>query len=109
METALRSYEVMVILDPSIDERQAQPSLTKYLEVITQAGGTVDNVDVWGRRRLAYEINKQTEGIYVVVDLTATTEAVKEFERRLNLDESVTRLKVLKPTGTSGEAAPSEA
>lgn len=109
MEIALRSYEVMVILDPSIDERQAQPSLTKYLDVITEAGGTVAGVDVWGRRRLAYEINKQVEGIYVVIDMNATTEAVKEFERRLGLDESVLRLKVMKPTPvTPVTATPSE-
>ncbi|QYJ03316.1 30S ribosomal protein S6 [Nocardioides panacisoli] len=103
----MRNYEVMVILDPSIDERRAQPSLTKYLDVITEAGGTIANVDVWGRRRLAYEINKHAEGIYVVIDLTAATETVKEFERRLNLDESVLRLKVLKPTAVAA-TAPSE-
>ena len=64
-------YELMVILDPEIDERTVAPSLDKFLNVIRNDGGTIDNVDIWGRRRLAYEINKKTEGIYAVVALTA--------------------------------------
>ena len=52
----MRAYEVMVILDPSLEERTIQPSLEKYLNVITKDGGTVESVDVWGRRRLAYEV-----------------------------------------------------
>ncbi|HPM51883.1 MAG TPA: 30S ribosomal protein S6, partial [Rhodoglobus sp.] len=51
----------MVILDPEIDERTVAPSLDKFLNVIRTDGGTIDNVDIWGRRRLAYEINKKTE------------------------------------------------
>ena len=65
--TALRAYEVMVILDPSLEERTVEPSLDKYLNVIRKDGGTVESVDVWGRRRLAYEINKNAEGIYAVI------------------------------------------
>ncbi len=63
----MRAYEVMVILDPSLEERTVEPSLDKYLNVVRKDGGTVESVDVWGRRRLAYEINKQAEGIYAVV------------------------------------------
>src|SRR5215207_216197 len=62
--TAVRNYEVMVILDPSLEERTIEPSLTKYLNVVTKDGGTVDSLEVWGRRRLAYEIAKHHEGIY---------------------------------------------
>jgi small subunit ribosomal protein S6 len=104
VETALRAYEVMVILDPSLDERIVRQSLEKYLDVITKDGGTVENVDVWGRRRLAYEINKETEGIYAVLELTATPDTVKEFDRQLGLNDSILRTKVIKPTVT---AAPS--
>ena len=68
----MRAYEVMVILDPSLDERTVEPSLDKYLNVVRKDGGTVDNVDIWGRRRLAYEINKNAEGIYAVINLTAS-------------------------------------
>ena len=97
MESALRTYEVVVILDPSLEERTVQPSLDKYLNVIRKDGGTVDNVDVWGRRRLAYEITKKVEGIYAVVDLTSEPAAVLELDRQLGLNESVLRTKVMRP------------
>ncbi len=67
----MHQYELMVILDPEVDERTVGPSLDKFLGVIRNDGGTIDNVDIWGRRRLAYEINKKSEGIYAVVDLNA--------------------------------------
>jgi small subunit ribosomal protein S6 len=86
----------MVILDPEIDERTVAPSLDKFLNVIRNDGGTVDNVDIWGRRRLAYEINKKTEGIYAVVKLTANADATKELDRQLKLSEAVMRTKVLR-------------
>lgn len=97
VETALRAYEVMVILEPSLEERTIEPSLDKYLNVIRKDGGTVDNLDVWGRRRLAYEIEKFAEGIYAVIDIQAEPDTVKEFERQLNLNESVLRTKVVRP------------
>ena len=67
----MRPYEIMVILDPTLDERTVAPSLETFLNVVRKDGGTVDKVDIWGRRRLAYEIAKHAEGIYVVVDLKA--------------------------------------
>ena len=93
----MRTYEVMVILDPSLEERTVEPSLDKYLNVVRKDGGTVETVDVWGRRRLAYEINKKAEGIYAVVTLTAEPATVKELDRQLGLNESVLRTKVLRP------------
>jgi small subunit ribosomal protein S6 len=93
----MRRYELMVILDPELEERTVAPSLDTFLNVIRQGGGTVENVDIWGRRRLAYEIAKKTEGIYAVVDLTAEPAVVKELDRQLNLNESVLRTKVLRP------------
>ena len=89
-------YELMVILDPEIDERTVAPSLDKFLTVITKAGGSIDKVDIWGRRRLAYEIQKKTEGIYAVVNFTATSEATQELDRQLKLNEKVMRTKVLR-------------
>ena len=97
VETAVRAYEVMVILDPSLEERTVEPSLDKYLNVIRKDGGSVENVDVWGRRRLAYEIRKNAEGIYAVINLTAEPATVKEFDRQLGLNESVLRTKVMRP------------
>ncbi len=97
METALRAYEVMVILDPSLEERTIEPALEKYLNVIRNDGGTVENVDVWGRRRLAYEVKKNAEGIYAVVTLQAEPATVKEFDRQLGLNEQILRTKVIRP------------
>ena len=93
----MRAYEVMVILDPSLEERTVEPSLDKYLNVVRKDGGSIESVDVWGRRRLAYEINKSAEGIYAVVQLTAEPATVKELDRQLGLNESVLRTKVLRP------------
>ncbi|MFL6024394.1 MAG: 30S ribosomal protein S6 [Marmoricola sp.] len=93
----MRAYEVMVILDPELEERTVAPSLDTYLNVVRNDGGVVENVDVWGRRRLAYEINKNAEGIYAVVTLQAEPATVKELDRQLTLNESVLRTKVLRP------------
>lgn len=92
----MRQYEVMVILDPSLDERTVAPSLDTFLNVIRQDGGSVDKVDVWGKRRLAYEINKQSEGIYAVLELKSSSAAVLELDRQLGLNESILRTKVLR-------------
>ena len=92
-----RAYEVMVILDPSLEERTIEPSLDKYLNVIRKDGGSVDKVDVWGRRRLAYEIKKKTEGIYALVDMNTEPADAKELDRQLNLNESVLRTKLIRP------------
>ena len=93
----MRAYELMVILDPNLEERTVQPSLDTYLNVVRNDGGTVENVDVWGRRRLAYEIDKNAEGIYAVVTLQAEPATVKELDRQLTLNESVLRTKVIRP------------
>jgi small subunit ribosomal protein S6 len=93
----MRQYELMVILDPELEERTVAPSLEQFLNVVRQGGGTVEKVDIWGRRRLAYEIQKKTEGIYAVVDLEAEPDVVKELDRQLNLNESVLRTKVIRP------------
>ena len=89
-------YELMVILDPEIDERTVAPSLDKFLNVIRNDGGTIDNIDIWGRRRLAYEIKKKSEGIYAVVNFTANADATQELDRQLGLSEAVLRTKVLR-------------
>jgi len=89
-------YELMVILNPEIDERQVPTHLDKFLKVITDAAGTIDNIDIWGRRRLAYEIQKKSEGIYAVVNFTATSAATQELDRQLKLNELIMRTKVLR-------------
>jgi small subunit ribosomal protein S6 len=87
----------MIILDPSLDERTVAPSLDTFLNVVKVDGGSVEKVDIWGKRRLAYEIDKHAEGIYAVIDVQANPAAVAELDRQLNLNESVLRTKVLRP------------
>ena len=96
----MRRYEIMVILDPELEERTIAPSLDAFLNVVKSDGGSVNNVDIWGRRRMAYEINHKAEGIYAVIDLTATVDSVKELDRQLNLNEAVMRTKVTRPAGS---------
>lgn len=93
---SVRHYEVMIILDPQQDERTVAPSLDKFLEIVRKDNGTVERVDVWGKRRLAYPINKEEEGVYAVVDLDCSAETVAELDRVLNLNEGVMRTKVLR-------------
>lgn len=88
---------MLVILDPSLEERTVQPSLDQFLQVVTTAGGTVDKVDIWGRRRLAFEIDKKSEGIYTVIDMTSEPDTVKELDRQLKLNEAVLRTKIVRP------------
>ncbi|UQN16150.1 30S ribosomal protein S6 [Gulosibacter sp. ACHW.36C] len=86
----------MVIISPEIDERTVATSLDKFLAVITKDGGTIENTDIWGKRKLAYEIEKKSEGIYAVVNFTATSATAQELDRQLRLSEAVLRTKVLR-------------
>ena len=101
----MRQYELMVILDPELEERTVAPSLDKFLNVIRKGGGTVEKVDIWGRRRLAYEIKKKSEGIYAVVDMTTEPADAKELDRQLNLNEAVLRTKLIRPEPISARTA----
>ncbi len=92
----MRHYEMMIILDPALEEVTVQPSLEQFLTVVKTGGGSVDKVDVWGRRRLAYEIDKKSEGIYAVIDMLAEPDSVAELDRQLSLNEAVLRTKVLR-------------
>lgn len=96
----MRKYEVVVILDPDLEEKTIAPSLETFLNVVKSDGGKVESIDVWGRRRMAYEINHKAEGIYAVLNVTATKESVAELDRQLNLNEAVMRTKVMRPAGS---------
>jgi small subunit ribosomal protein S6 len=106
----MRPYEIMIILDPELEEAKVGPTLDKFFKVITDAEGTVDNRNIWGKRRLAYDILKRSEGVYAVIDFTATSEAAKELDRVLNLSEQVLRTKLLRsdPSGPADSVAPAE-
>ena len=105
----MRHYELMVILDPDLEERTIAPSLETFLNVVRNGGGTVEKVDVWGRRRLSFEIDKKVEGIYAVVDLNAEPAVMKELDRQLNLNESILRTKVMRPVLRASKPAPAKA
>ena len=92
----MRQYEIMVIIDPDVNERQVPALVDKYLQVITGDNGTVDATDIWGRRHLAYPINKKAEGIYVVLNVTCAPATVQEMDRLMTIDEQFMRTKVMR-------------
>ena len=100
----MRPYELMVIIDPDVDERTVEPSLQKFLNVITNDGGTIEKVDIWGRRRLAYDIQKKSEGIYAVVNFTAAPATAQELDRVLGINETILRTKITRPEEQKVEA-----
>ncbi|GAA5144635.1 hypothetical protein GCM10023321_01330 [Pseudonocardia eucalypti] len=101
----MRNYELMVILDPNLDERTVTPSLETFLRVVTGDGGKVEKVDVWGKRRMSFEIAKHAEGIYAVLNVTCEPATVAELDRQLGLNESVLRTKVMRVEALKRRAA----
>ena len=87
---------MMIILDPSVDERNLSTNVDKLLQVVPNEGGSLEKVDIWGKRRLAYDIKKCSEGIYVVVTMKATPEIAQELDRQLSLNESILRTKLMR-------------
>ncbi|MDY6077062.1 MULTISPECIES: 30S ribosomal protein S6 [Mobiluncus] len=92
----MRKYEMMVIIDPEVDERTVEPSMSALFGQVEDLGGKVEKLDVWGKRKLAYPILKKTDGIYVVVDMETTPEIAKELDRQLGLNESILRTKLMR-------------
>lgn len=92
----MRTYEMVVILDPSTDERTVGSTFEKLIQVVPAEGGTVDNVDIWGKRKFAYEINKKAEGVYIVLSFASTPATAAELDRQLGLNESVLRTKLMR-------------
>ena len=89
--SALRPYEVLLIIDPRPTDEEVAALLTQLGEHITSLGAAVVKMENWGKRRLAYDIRKQREGTYAVFEVSAEPAMVKEFERQLRLNESVLR------------------
>jgi small subunit ribosomal protein S6 len=92
----MRHYEMMIILDPTVEERTLNNTLDKLLHVIPADGGTIDHIDVWGSRKMTFPINKKTDGLYAVIDFSATSETAAELDRQLGLNEQVLRTKVMR-------------
>lgn len=87
----MRAYEMMYITRPDLDEEAEKAVLERLQKIITDQGGTIDNVDVWGRRRLAYEIAGYREGNYVVVQFQGPAELPGELERVMRLSDEIIR------------------
>lgn len=94
-EKILNSYETIFIIDAGLDEETTKAVVTKFTDLIA-ANGTVDTVDEWGKRRLAYEINDKTEGYYVLVDFTADGEFPKELDRQFRINDNILRTIIIR-------------
>ncbi len=92
----MRHYELMVILDPELEERTVTPSRETYLKIIKDSGGTVNKLDLQGRRRMSIEIQNKGEGIYAVIAMNCEPAAIKELDRQLNLNGSVLSTKAMR-------------
>ncbi len=88
----MHEYETVFILDPGLDENQVNDEVEKTSNLISANGGTILEVQRWGRKRLAYEINKKRDGVYTLIKHESTGDTVKELERRLRLNDSVMRV-----------------
>ena len=93
----MRTYELMMITRGDLDENTVTTTVDRFTTLISNQGGTVDNVDHWGKRQLAYEIQHLNEGYYTVVDLTIGTDGLNELTRQLGLADEVMRHKVIRP------------
>jgi small subunit ribosomal protein S6 len=94
----MRPYEVMIILDPTLDDDVIRAEVDRATELIRSRGGTPGRVDRWGRRRLAYEIAHKREGYYVLLEATAEPAVMSELDRTLHLADAVIRHKVIRLT-----------
>lgn len=92
----MKAYEVMLLIDPSLDEEALAAVVEKTTGVITSQGGTVDSADDWGKRRLAYEVKGLTDGAYTVIQFHASPEAVAELDRVLHITDPVARYMIVR-------------
>lgn len=92
----MRKYETIFVAQPSLDDEAVKALIEKFKGVIENGGGTVENVDFWGKRRLAYEINKVNEGFYTLINFTADTELPKELDRVFRITDGVIRHIIVK-------------
>ena len=87
----MTNYELMFIINPTLEEEKKSAVVEKVTEIITNGGGEVSKTDVWGMRKLAYPIEKKEEGYYVVLEFQAAPELPKELNRRLRISDDVMR------------------
>jgi small subunit ribosomal protein S6 len=103
----MRPYEVVIILEATLEESAVQAVVNRSTELLESRGGTVNRVDKWGRRRFAYEIDKKMEGVYVLLEITAGNEAIEGLDNFLRLADETVRHKIVRvPEHTAGRARP---
>ncbi len=106
----MRPYEVMIIIDPGLDDDVIRAEVDRAVELIRSRGGTPGRVDRWGRRRLAYEIAHKREGYYVLLEAVAEPAVMAELDRTLHLADAVIRHKVIRqPDRPAGKSRPASA
>ncbi len=105
----MRDYELMVVLDPNLDDAAIEALNTRIQTLVTQRGGTVESVEPWGRKRLAYPIGRYRDGVYILSRLQLPPNAAAEIERALKLTESVIRHLLVRAEGLTPAAAPAAA
>ena len=101
----MRDYELMVVLDSNLDEAQTEAASTRITTLVTQRGGTIQNTDAWGKRRLAYPIGRHRDGTYILMHLQMAPTLAAEVERTLKLMESVIRHLIVRVDEPLGAAA----
>ena len=91
-----KNYEVMFIINAGLDEEAAEAIVKRVEDLITKNGGTVNNIDRMGKRRLAYEVQKQTDGNYVLIEFAIDPAQVKEIDRVIKINEKIIRHLIVK-------------
>ena len=94
----MKAYELLFFVAPSIDEETRLAVMKRIDTAITADNGTVDNVDNWGKRKLAYEVNGLTDGNYTLIDFHANPESIAELDRVLRITDAVERFMIVKRT-----------
>ena len=94
----MKAYELLFFVAPTIDEETSLAVMKRIENTIAADNGVVDNVDEWGKRKLAYEINGLTEGSYTLIDFHATPESIAELDRILRINDAVVRHMIVKRT-----------
>lgn len=103
----MRPYETIIILDSQAEDAIINSVIDRIVETIKNDGATIAQVDRWGKRRFAYEINHQSDGYYVLLEFTAGTETVAEVDRLLSITDEVVRHKILRlPDSLAGRSVP---
>ena len=92
-----KEYEVVYILDPESSEEQVTTTKSKYQQIVENTGGTIEKIDVWERRKLAYEIKGRTEGVYVIMRFTGVPKVEAELRRVFQISEDQIRYMIVKP------------